>query len=89
MTILSQLVLKKVWFSQADLFFKISLTWLHFSQGQVRLETKNLRGLVSGQDSSIFPLTKIASLLARIYNGKKTTSLTSGAGNTGQPLVRE
>ena len=25
---------------------------------------------------------------ARIYNGKKTTSLTSGAGKTGQPLVR-
>ena len=26
---------------------------------------------------------------ARIYNGEKTTSLTSGAGKTGQPLVRE
>ena len=26
---------------------------------------------------------------ARIYNGKKTTSLTSGAGKTGQPLVKE
>ena len=26
---------------------------------------------------------------ARIYNGKKTTSLTSGAGETGQPLVKE
>ena len=25
---------------------------------------------------------------ARIYNGKKTTSLTSGAGKTGQPPVR-
>ena len=25
----------------------------------------------------------------RIYNGKKTTSLTSGAGKTGQPLVKE
>ena len=24
---------------------------------------------------------------ARIYNGKKTTSLTSGAGKTGQPLT--
>ena len=24
-----------------------------------------------------------------IYNGKKTTSLTSGAGKTGQPLVKE
>ena len=26
---------------------------------------------------------------ARIYSGKKTTSLTSGAGKTGQPLVKE
>ena len=26
---------------------------------------------------------------ARIYNGKKTTSLTSGAGKTDQPLVEE
>ena len=25
---------------------------------------------------------------ARIYNGKKTTSLTSGAGKTGEPLVK-
>ena len=26
---------------------------------------------------------------ARIYNGKKTTSLTNGVGKTGQPLVKE
>ena len=26
---------------------------------------------------------------ARVYNGEKTISLTSGAGNTGQPLVKE
>ena len=26
---------------------------------------------------------------ARIYNGKKTTSLTSGAGKTGQPLIKD
>ena len=26
---------------------------------------------------------------ARIYNGGKTNSLTSGAGKTGQPLVKE
>ena len=26
---------------------------------------------------------------ARIYNGKKTTSLTSGVGKTGQPLVKD
>ena len=31
------------------------------------------------------PLTKEA----RIYNGEKTISLTSGAGNTGQPPVKE
>ena len=31
------------------------------------------------------PLTKEA----RMYNGKKTTSLTSGAGKTGQPLIKE
>jgi len=26
---------------------------------------------------------------ARIYNGEKTISLTSGVGKTGQPLVKE
>ena len=26
---------------------------------------------------------------ARIYNGEKTISLTSGAGKTGQPLLKE
>ena len=26
---------------------------------------------------------------ARLYNGEKTISLTSGAGKTGQPLVKE
>ena len=26
---------------------------------------------------------------AKIYNGEKTTSLTSGAGETGQPPVKE
>ena len=26
---------------------------------------------------------------ARIYNGEKTTSFTSGAGKTAQPLVKE
>ena len=26
---------------------------------------------------------------SKIYNGKKTTSLTSGAGKTGQPLVKK
>jgi len=32
------------------------------------------------------PLKKLE---ARIYNGEKTISLTSGAGKTGQPLVKE
>ena len=26
---------------------------------------------------------------ARVYNGEKTVSLTSGTGETGQPLVKE
>ena len=28
-------------------------------------------------------------LISKIYNGKKTISLTSGAGKTGQPPVKE
>ena len=28
-------------------------------------------------------------LISRIYNGEKTMSLTSGAGKTGQPSVKE
>ena len=37
------------------------------------------------KDKSSLSLTKEA----RIYNGEKTISLTSGAGKTGQPLVTE
>ena len=37
------------------------------------------------RDKSILSLTKEA----RIYNGEKIISLTSGAGKTGQPLVKE
>ena len=33
----------------------------------------------------ILSLTKVA----RTYNGEKTISLTSGAGKTGQPLVKD
>ena len=33
--------------------------------------------------------TNLVTLEARIYNGKKTASLTSGVGKTGQPLVKE
>ena len=34
-------------------------------------------------------VTKSMTKEARIYNGEKTTSLTSGGGKTGQPLVKE
>ena len=37
------------------------------------------------RDKPILSLTKEA----RIYNREKTISLTSGAGKTGQPLVKE
>ena len=33
--------------------------------------------------------TLILTKEARIYNGEKTISLTSGVGKTGQPLVKE
>ena len=35
------------------------------------------------------PPPRILEIKARIYNGLKTISLTSGAGKTGQPLVKE
>ena len=38
--------------------------------------------------TTCFPL-KSKPKEAKIYSGKKTTSLTSGAGKTGQPLVKE
>ena len=38
----------------------------------------------------VFPYNTLSSTKeARIYNGLKTISLTSGAGKTGQPLVKE
>ena len=37
------------------------------------------------QPMDILSLTK----KAKMYNGEKTISLTSGAGKTGQPLVKE
>ena len=46
-----------------------------------RIESSEINPCSYGQLS----LTKEA----RMYNGKKTTSLTSGAGKTGQPLVKE
>ena len=40
--------------------------------------------------SFIFHMDTLSSTKeARIYNGLKTISLTSGAGNSGQPLVKE
>ena len=47
------------------------------------LDTTELLHFLSFMDT--LSLTKEA----RIYNGVKTTSLTSGAGKTGQPLVKE
>ena len=44
------------------------------------------------ESPEINPCTKDTLALtkeARIYNGEKTISLTSGAGKTGQPLVKE
>ena len=35
------------------------------------------------------PCTLSLTKEGRIYNGEKTISLTSGAGKTGQPLVKE
>ena len=47
-----------------------------------------------GQDATVclrakMILNSLEKILARIYNGLKTISLTSGAGNSGQPLVKE
>ena len=41
------------------------------------------------ESPEINPHTLSSTKEARIYNGLKTISLTSGAGKTGQPLVKE
>ena len=41
------------------------------------------------RDKSTYLWTLYLRKKARIYNGEKTISLTSGAGKTGQPLVKE
>ena len=41
------------------------------------------------ESPEINPQTLSLTKVARIYNGEKTISLTSGAGKTGQPLVKE
>ena len=46
-----------------------------------------LKQLSSSSSSSMDTLSLTKE--ARIYNGEKTISLTSGAGKTGQPLVKE
>ena len=46
-----------------------------------RLPTPVFLGFPGGSDSK-------ESACTRIYNGEKTVSLTSGAGKTGQPLVK-
>ena len=40
-------------------------------------------------NDKVYSYTYLIYILARIYNGEKTISLTSGAGKTGQPLVKE
>ena len=50
-----------------------------------RLMEQNRRPEINPLPVDTLPLTKEA----RIYNGVKTISLTSGAGKTGQPLVKE
>ena len=52
-------------------------------ESQSRTRLKQLSSSSSSMDT--LSLTKEA----RIYNGEKTISLTSGAGKTGQPLVKE
>ena len=59
------------------LFFSVSLLLSHIQGYHYHLSKFHICVLVS--------LTKEA----RIYNGLKTISLTSGAGKTGQPLVKE
>ena len=41
------------------------------------------------ESPEINPHTLSLTKEARVYNGEKTISLTSGAGETGQPLVKE
>jgi len=58
-----------------------------------KLGTKGLRATPQNKlsQAKAFLKYKIQSLTkeARIYNGLKTISLTSGAGKSGQPLVKE
>ena len=56
---------------------------LQSMESQSRTRLKQLSSSSSSMDT--LSLTKEA----RIYNGLKTISLTSGAGKTGQPLVKE
>ena len=59
----------------------------------VLAQRQNYRSMEQIKSPEINPHTPMDTLSstkeARIYNGVKTISLTSGAGKTGQPLVKE
>ena len=56
----------------------------------VLAQTQKYRSMKSPEINPHTPMDTLSSTKeARIYNGLKTISLTSGAGKTGQPLVKE
>ena len=55
------------------------------SKKEARLYNRKKKQSKTHAPTDTLYLTKDAS----IYSGEKTTSLTSGAGKTGQPLVKE
>ena len=61
----------------------ISLGWT----GWISLQSKGLSRVFS--NTTVHHSSPSLTKEARIYNGEKTISLTSGAGKTGQPLVKE
>ena len=53
-------------------------------------EINNNTIIVGGFNTPFTPMDTLSLTKGeRIYNGEKTISLTSGAGKTGQPLVKE
>ena len=63
------------------------VTKMLFGHKYCSLNVKNLLIYKHYKNKESYNESKIP--MHRIYNGKKTTSLTSGAGKTGQPLVTE